>query len=313
MGSRGLIWVAQLPRMQTAFSVLSRNQILPKRLFQTDSSQNPVKLLREGSTVHLLGTMHIAEASAVAARDLIRREHAKGHLGAVFLELDAGRFERLKKSSRERADESLLTHAMNILRRPNSSTLTSLVELGLTTAYRTLHKMGFASGVEFVAAMETADGLNIPIVLGDQEVRVTLSRLAEGFRSDFDVSRLMALAVAHTAFPNGKSETPTERRVREAFQSIASGDVARGQERLAKLIDRDTVRQIMQPMRDYAPNVTKAILDERDIVMTENLIKAVEGLPIGKRNLVAVVGLAHVEGIAKAWDRKHQHLDIEPS
>lgn len=248
--------------------------------------------------------MHIAEASAVAARDLIRREYAKGTLGGVFLELDSARFERLKQKPDHQADESLLSLAMSILSRPSRSSLASLVELTLTTMYRTLHRLGFASGVEFKAAIETAERFDIPIILGDQHIQTTLGRLADGFRQDFDLPRLMSIAFAH-ASETSRPETPIEQSIREAFQAIAQGDVARGQERLAKLIDQDTIREIIRPMHKFAPNVTTAILYERDLIMTDNLIVATDRLTPEKNNLIAIVGLAHVEGIAREWQKRN--------
>lgn len=275
-----------------------------KRYAQTAALSNPTKLFRHDATVHLLGTMHIAEASAVAARDLIRREYARGTLGGVFLELDTIRFERLKQKSTEQADESLLSLAMSILSRPSRSPLASLVELALTGMYRTLHRLGFASGVEFKAAIETAERFDIPIILGDQHIQATLARLADGFRHDFDLQRLMSMAFTQ-ASEESRPETPIERSIREAFQAIAQGDVELGQERLAKLIDQDTIREIIRPMQKLAPNVTTAILHERDLVMTDNLIAATDRLPPEKNNLVAIVGLAHVEGIAREWQKRN--------
>lgn len=277
---------------------------VPVRRIHMSCSSNPTKLFRGTSTVHLLGTMHIAEASAVAARNLIQREYAKGTLGGVFLELDSPRFRRLRDSQNIKADESLFSHAMHILSRPSKDPFTSIVELAFTTLYKTLHRLGFGSGVEFKAAIEVAEGLNIPIILGDQHVQTTLGRLADGFRKDFDVSRLLSIGMSQ-ASKTSRPETNTERRIREAFQAIALGDVARGQEALAKLINQDSVREIIRPMQKYAPNVTDAILHERDVVMTENLIAAVDNLTSDKHTIVAIVGLAHMDGICNEWMKRH--------
>lgn len=298
---------SQLPMSRWRSCVNPVDTEIHKRYAQTAASSNPTKLFRHNTAVHLLGTMHIAEASAVAARDLIRREYAKGTLGGIFLELDSTRFERLKQKNSQQADESLLSLAMSILSRPSRSPLASLVELALTGMYRTLHRLGFASGVEFKAAIETAELFDIPIILGDQRIQTTLARLADGFRHDFDLKRLMSLAFTH-ASETSRPETRTERSIREAFQAIAQGDVELGQERLAKLIDQDTIREIIRPMHKFAPNVTTAILDERDVVMTDNLIAATDKLPPEKTNLVAIVGLAHVEGIAREWQKRNAIL-----
>ena len=268
------------------------------------SPNNPLRLHTDSATIHLLGTMHIAEASANAARQLIVHEHGKGTLGAVFLELDSARFARMKGS--QSPDESLLTHALSVLTRSDRTPITNLLELGIGSMYRFLHRLGFAGGVEFKAAIEAAEELNIPILLGDQDIQITMKRLGQGFSSDFDIPRLLSLMMSQ---PTSNVETSAERTLREAFQAIASGNVKGGQEKLSKLLDRDTVREIMEPMKTYAPNVTRAILHERDVVMTNNLLRYARELPEDKRNMVAIVGLAHVEGIAEEW--KNRQLQSE--
>lgn len=278
------------------------------RLLNTSTPSNPVILRSNSATVHLLGTMHIAQASAVAARDLIQVEHSKGTLGAIFLELDKNRHDQLSKTSRASVDESLLTLALSTIRRAPKAPLATLVELAFTTLYRTLHQLGFASGIEFKAAIEAASRLDIPLVLGDQHIFVTTSRLADAFKADLNLPRLLAVALADSQ--RGIEETVVERTVREAFQAVASGDVKKGQRHLAELLDHGAVHEMVAPMRRYVPSVSKAILDERDVIMARNLAKAVEKLPPGKRNIVAIVGLAHVEGIIREWEMRVAKKDV---
>lgn len=260
--------------------------------------RNPVTLTADSGKVKLLGTMHIAEASAVAARSLITQEHEKGSLASVFLELDHSRYCRLIDA--ESPDESLLSLGLSFMSRPPSSPVAGLVELGLRGMYGSLHKLGFASGVEFKAAIHTARRLYVPIILGDQEIRITMKRLAEGFSDDFKIGKLVNMF----AISDSRVSSPMEESIRQAFQAIAQGDVKHGQERLAKLIDRETVQEIVKPFRQFAPNISEAILHERDIVMTDNLINAVRSMPEGKDTIVAIVGLAHVEGISNEWEKR---------
>lgn len=170
--------------------------------------------------------------------------------------------------------------------------------------YRSLHRLGFASGVEFKAAIEVAQNLDVPLVLGDQHISTTMSNVASAFRGDFDMQRLLSLVFAQSGV-SGAVETRVERGLREAFHAVTVGDVERGQRLLAKLIDPLSVSELMKPMREFAPQVTKAILDDRDVVMTDNLIKAVDALPEGKNDLVAIVGLAHMPGIEREWRKKN--------
>ncbi|CAN8065288.1 unnamed protein product [Agarophyton chilense] len=290
------------PNVMNQIRILKR--IPTARCKHTYSSRSTAVLESKYGTVHLLGTMHIAEASAEATRDLITREYRKGSLGAVFLELDQERFVRLKRAT-SLPDESLLSHALKILS-SHKSPIAGLMELGIGSIYRALHRLGFASGVDFKAAIETAEDLNVPIILGDQEVRTTMRRLGEGFRTDFDLQRMMAILMARS---NSQSpESPIERKLGEAFQAMASGEVTTGQAKLAELIDRNTVHQLIEPMRMFAPNVARAMLYERDVIMTENLIKAVKDLGKEKNVIVGVVGLAHIEGIVDEWDSQTEDL-----
>lgn len=297
-------YLARYRTLFSASSVACKSNVRTISSQAGRSSSNPLRLHTESATVHLLGTMHIAEASAEAARHLIIHEHGKGTLGAVFLELDSARFSRLKAS--KSPDESLLAHALSVLSRPGRTPLASILELGVSSMYRFLHRLGFASGVEFKAAIEIAEELNVPILLGDQDIQITMKRLAEGFRNDFDLPRLLSLMMSRSTKRN---ESPAEQSLREAFQAIAAGDAKNAQEKLTKLIDQDTVREMMKPMKTFAPNVTRALLHERDVVMTNNILKYVDELPQGKRNMVAVVGLAHVEGIAEEWKHRHFRSD----
>lgn len=268
---------------------------------------NPLKLLSDTSTVHLLGTMHIAEASAVAARKLIEEQHGTGRLGAVFLELDQSRYTRMREwlggpSGGE--DESMLQHAMSILSRPGRSPVASLFELGFSGIYRSLHKLGFASGVEFRAAVQACDKLTLPVILGDQDIRITMGRLAEGFRKDFtDIPRVLSL-LSQPGTTTGEPGLETE--VVKAFQAIAAGDIEQGQEHLTKLIDRETVGKLMGPMRRLAPAVSRSLIEERDDVMFDNLIEGIEKLPEGKRTVVMIVGLAHMQGISSRWEEREK-------
>lgn len=246
--------------------------------------------------------MHIAQTSATAARDLIRREYTKHTLGAVFLELDPPRLERLRKRAHSNPDLSLLSLALSILFRPSAKPLASLVELAISAVYRTLHRLGFASGVEFEAAIETADRLGVPIVLGDQHIDTTMANVADGLKKDFDLGRILNLA---TESRIGAVETNVERGMRQAFAAVARGDVEGGQRLLADLVDPMTVREMTRSMREFAPGVTEAILDDRDIVMVDNLIRCVDHMPEDKSSVVAVVGLAHVEGIEREWRKRN--------
>lgn len=260
------------------------------------NDDNPVVLhAKRGATVYLLGTMHVAEASAKAACALIQREHERALLGAIFLELDDERRARLEQKPKG-SEDSLFEHLVSVARRGRAPGAAA-VELAMTALYRVLHRVGFASGVEFRAALGLASTLTPPpsIVLGDQHVRVTLARIAEGVASDLSLAKLVSFLTNPPA-----SDGRVERQITQAVQLVASGQTAAAQKMLEEMLDRNTARALVEPLRKVAPNVTNAILDERDSVMAARLHQVATEYP--EKSVVAIVGLAHVDGIVRRWN-----------
>lgn len=249
--------------------------------------------------------MHIADASARAAVSLIRREHATNRLGAVALELDPPRASRLRGAIRP--DDTLLSHLQSVASRRAHSPFVGILEVAFAGLYRMLHRLGFAGGVEFQAALRETAALDIPLVLIDRDLPDTMARVADGLRKDLEPSRALSLLRQLTTPSTTRMETHVERRAREAFTAILKGDVDEGQRLLTHLIDRDSVEQLTRPLREFAPNVSTAILDERDVYMTKELVRTVAKLPPGKDSVVAIVGMAHVDGIVREWRRRGMH------
>jgi len=58
---------------------------------------------------------------------------------------------------------------------------------------------------------------------------------------------------------------------------------------------REAVRALTGQMRREFPKVASAMLDQRDDLMTDNLLNKCKG------RTVAVVGMAHMDGIESRW------------
>lgn len=283
------------------------------------TGSNPTTLHRGSVTVHLLGTMHISNASATAAHRLIYDVHEAGGLSRIFLELDAERLETLRRGGDSAFDESLSSMLKSLLstflpgatEKSGSGELAGILRTALKAGYRAFQQVGFASGVEFIAAINAAEKLKVPVMTGDIEVSNTMSSLARAIQTDISPSKLIQLMMSRNPYGNGGNEV--ERAVTDAFILMASGDSEGAHVRLSHALNRESVRNIIKTMRDVAPNVTGAMLDDRDQYMAHGLFslaKELERIP-GQTSAVAIVGLAHVDGIEHHWQRLLERDDLK--
>ena len=172
----------------------------------------------------------------------------------------------------------------------------------IKSMYSKLDDEGFKAGEEFVIAIREGLALNAAIVLGDRDVEVTLRRLTEAlsktdlkklFASDSDLEKAM-----DSLMPNGS---------RSATMSAMSGggsgkdlENANGEkiskEQFKQFVEtvkaRENVRLVMSKLRETAPELYNAMVAERDVYMANGIHKLDQF-----EKMVAVVGIAHVDGI----------------
>jgi len=250
--------------------------------------------------------MHISESSAAATISLIKREHSAGKLGAIFLELDEERFKKLQfhdgNTTAMGPDDSLLS----IWNSVGKLSPVALVEAVLRTIYRTLHHIGFASGVEFKAAIATYNRLENPapdLILGDQHIRDTLKNVAKSAALDFAPHNLVRLLALKPTDLDLGMDRGNDVDMGKVIQEMMMGNSKAAQKMLDKFLDRKKARDLVKPLRKFAPNISRAIVDQRDDVMAQRLFKEATSAKYGGKSIVAVVGLAHIDGIVTRWDR----------
>ncbi|EKX48781.1 hypothetical protein GUITHDRAFT_136450 [Guillardia theta CCMP2712] len=137
-----------------------------------------------------------------------------------------------------------------------------IIGVAIGSLYQKLNKMGFSSGKEFATAISEAKALNANLVLGDRPVNETLIRLQQ--------------SIDKTGWSQDKGD---------------KGDNAAIANTIEMLKERRTVRGIMQTLKENLPEVYTALIGERDQYMANSLLKA------NGRTTVAVVGMAHMDGI----------------
>uniref|UniRef100_A0A7S4I9S7 TraB/GumN family protein n=1 Tax=Prymnesium polylepis TaxID=72548 RepID=A0A7S4I9S7_9EUKA len=263
-------------RMAIAGGALCSSQILVPLRTQALLTPPPlcdpdVSVLSTGNKqIVIVGTAHVSEDSAALVRQVIRAVQPD----TVMVELDRRRAATLmyKAKARKRGV-------------PVSASPSEQQSSG-AAFYQSLEEKGFPSGGEFVAAIEEARLLNATVLLGDQDMNVTLRRLKEAraevrqLRADGTLSREDARA-AISALPSS---------LRRRGAALTPEDVSQV---TSDLKQRDTARAVAAYLRQSAPPVYEAMIGERDKYMAY----ALEVAP-GNR-LVAVVGLAHVDGIER--------------
>ncbi len=250
-------------------SSLSSAQISPTGLLgQYDSD---VTVLTTGDkTIILVGTAHVSQESVEIVKLVIEQEQPDG----VCVELDAKRFEAISNPNRW---ESL--DLKEIIRRQQLSTL--MVNLVLASFQKRLgDKLGVLPGTEMLEAIRMAEKHNVPVILGDRDVRVTMRRAWRNtpfFRKSLLVSSLM-LSIFDTT------------------------EVS--EDEIRNLKKQDVLSEMMKDLGKEVPTLKVALIDERDRYLAKKMVEAP-----GKRT-VAVVGAGHVAGICQTIEQQ-QSVDLD--
>ncbi|MDH3330588.1 MAG: TraB/GumN family protein [Desulfobulbaceae bacterium] len=219
-------------------------------------------------TVLLIGTAHISQESTDLVEQVIEQERPD----TVCIELDEKRYMSLaQKQQWENLD------LKQVIRNKQLSTL--LVNLILSSYQKKLGgQLGIMPGTELLTAAKVAEKNNIGVELCDRDVRVTLRR-AWHATSIWKKGYLLATLLASLF---DKTELD--------------------EEKLAELRKKDVLSELMNEIGSVMPDTKKALIDERDIYMSEKIKSAP-----GKR-IVAVVGAGHMDGISKVINVDNSEL-----
>jgi len=266
--------------------------------FAIDSSSSPlcndaVSSWKKGNNrvVHILGTAHISSESAETAGLLVRNIKPN----AVFVELDQKRVQQvLRPSIQAESQDSAITPTSpssfnpiaQIQRRVLESSANA-VGNSIRGLYKKLAAEGIDAGQEFAMAIKEGLAQGATVVLGDQDVDLTLQRLTSALTKT-NWSKLLTADESVM-----KDLLPAEsRKILE--ENFTSGDFNTDQFRsTVELVKtRENVRKIMAVLQDTAPEIYMAMVGERDAYMANGLNRLEKF-----DNIVAVVGLAHVDGI----------------
>lgn len=275
-----------------------------------------------GRVVYLLGTAHVSSSSAELAGKLVDDTHPKG----VFVELDPKRvkgsgllakrvsidettgqeiempssrvivpnLQKMANTAQSSATgESVPSQQVPVIpvSKPNPMMRAAGAAVGnsIKGMYKKLDSAGFNAGEEFVVAIREGQKINADIVLGDRDVEETLRRVAEALAKS-DLNTLLK--------PDSELEKSLKELVPNNIAATTDGDYSDAQFRqeFSNFVEvikaKENVRKIMGELKRVAPAIYEALVSERDAYMAAGL----NGLD-EIETIVAVVGIAHVDGI----------------
>lgn len=218
-------------------------------------------LLVQESRVTLLGTAHVSRTSA----DTVRRMIRSGTFDVICLELCQSRYNSIMHP-----DQLAEMDLFAIIRQGKASMVTAHLALG---AYqqRMAEQLGVEPGVEMKTAISEATVLNLPVVLIDREIGITLKRT---YRNTPFWKRIFLIAGLFS------SVLSREKVTEEEVEKLKSGDV---------------LETAFARFSEEANELSIPLIGERDQYMAAKILQA--STVHRNKSILAVVGAGHVKGM----------------
>ncbi|SOE53021.1 pheromone shutdown-related protein TraB [Fibrobacter sp. UWT3] len=206
----------------------------------------------------LIGTAHISKVSKELVRETIENEKPD----TICVELDEGRAKSIQDPERWKK-----TDLKEVIKKKQLATLIANLVLG-SYQKRMGEQTGVKPGSELKEAVDLASEKEIPVVLADRDIKITLRRTwacTPWYRKFSLLGGLFASIFDKTEI---------------------------SEEELAKIKEQDALNSMMQEFGKSFPEVKQVLIDERDQFLASKIKNA-----LGQK-VVAVVGAGHMKGIA---------------
>lgn len=230
----------------------------------TPTQTDPVKQVsRDGANFTLLGTAHVSKASAEA----VRREISQGQFDAVAVELcDARHGAMTNPKDYQELD------LFRILKEGKAGLVAA--NLALSGYQRRIaEQFGIEPGAEMRAALDEAKERNLPVLLVDRNIGVTLKRTYRGI--PFFSRMTMMGGLAGGLF--------TREEISE--------------EEIERLKEGDILESTFTEFAERSEPIYRSLIDERDRYMAAKLRQAANAN--GHTDVLAVVGAGHLSGLSQ--------------
>ena len=213
---------------------------------------------KDNREIILVGTANISQVS----KDLVHETIENESPDTVCVELDEGRLKSIQDPNRWKN-----TDLRDVIKKKQLATLIANLVLG-SYQKRMGAQTGVKPGSELKEAVDVANEKNIPIVLADRDIKITLRRTwacTPWYRKFSLLGGLFASIFDKTEI---------------------------SEEELQKIKEKDALNSMMQEFGNTFPEVKQVLIDERDQFLASKIKNAQGG------KVVAVIGAGHMRGIA---------------
>jgi pheromone shutdown-related protein TraB len=246
--------------------IIANRDILPAKAIdlmedqtQTRPDSDIHRLALDNREIVLIGTAHVSRHSAELVSQTIEAEHPD----TVCVELCRTRLAAIQDQDRWRNMD-----IVKIIKEKKALML--FMNLLLASFQKKIaDKFGIKPGQEMLNAVNAADTAGASVVPADREIQTTLSRVWGGM-GFFEKLKLIFSMV---------------------FSIGQSGDIE--EEDIEKMKQEDILQSMLSEVKAAHPIIERALIDERDRFLAENIRQA------SGDKIIAVVGAAHVPGIKK--------------
>jgi pheromone shutdown protein TraB len=227
------------------------------------------------STVYLVGTAHVSDVSARLVAETIDAVRPT----LVMVELDG---KRVQGFGGEAPGPATPLAPAPVGQRIGAFVVGTV----LRSLYKSLERLGLDTGQEFAVALRKARSAGVPVLLADRDVDETLRLVGDAVKKTTSKDLENFEAALSPALAGDLTRTV----------DVASRDSVASTVELVK--KRETVRTIVAALEANAPALYDALVDSRDAYMAASLLDRLGAAGPGQR-VVAVVGMAHEDGIAR--------------
>ncbi|MCA9837829.1 MAG: TraB/GumN family protein [Trueperaceae bacterium] len=226
--------------------------------------KQPLELVeREGITYTILGTAHVSKASADAVQELIE----SGKFDAVAIELDQNRYNSLTNP-----DSVAQMDLFQVIRQGKAGMVAANLALG-AFQQRIAEQFNIEPGQEMRIAIQTAKAANLPILLIDRDIGITLRRV---YRNVPWWQRLNIFAGLITSVFSNEKITEDE---------------------IEKLKQGDMLESTFAEFAQSSERLFTPLIAERDQYMAAELREQGILTPPKYKHVLAVIGAGHLKGL----------------
>ena len=274
---------------------------------------------KTGQTVTLIGTAHLS----LKSNDQVQRLIEALQPNVVMVEMDKSRLERIGIDSINNINVNRVTTSDDIElpivqtnNRPQGlvgiaqgvfiQIFTQIARALLTNMYDNIgEQMNRKGGGEFLRAIQSAENCTVcdTVILGDRNSMVTIQRAAELALESGDFMGVANRLQNVNAEEMQKMEIKVRKELLQEKDDDDNDDLDEivvtkaVMEKLKE--DKEFRTRLFSKLEENVPEFTQAFLKERDYLMCESIICELERSPEENKNVVGVVGLAHVLGMEK--------------